>query len=539
VSVAGAIPPDGRMTVRYRRTSDIEWTNALPLLHINPRWIARGAPIAPIDSFAGTIFDLVPGTSYDVELTLHVPNESPHSITSRAVTRALPPVAAAPTRIVKPGDSLKKAFSTLRPGDVLELADGVYDVKHLVLESSGTESDPIVIRGHSRTKVILHALAHRALTITNASHITLENMTIEGSGVDSQTAASSIGIAFWNGAIQENITVRGLDVRGVDRAIIASGTTRGTLVYDNDLRGNNHWTAEFVESSRTWNDDGIRLPGEGNCAFENTLYGFGDSFSVMNRVHSAGIYYYRNRIEMTGDDAFEADYGTRNLAFYDNYITNAATFLSLDPLWGGPLYAFRNIVVNTIRGPFKLNAKNSGFLIYNNTIVRSKSKTGWGWLQFNNGALTNWAYQNNVFVYRGNDQLLINQSHGNNPIDFTNNAWFPDGRVRWTSTGGSYRSLAEARAHLPPTTPVFGASTHRHEHDIALASEPFATPIVLGSDHLTEVTATTVPALRPDSPAHQAGTPLPNITDGYSGTAPDMGAIIAGRSIPNWGAKRP
>jgi hypothetical protein len=32
---------------------------------------------------------------------------------------------------------------------------------------------------------------------------------------------------------------------------------------------------------------------------------------------------------------------------------------------------------------------------------------------------------------------------------------------------------------------------------------------------------------------------LPNITDGHSGNAPDIGAVIDGRKSPRWGAKRP
>lgn len=133
---------------------------------------------------------------------------------------------------------------------------------------------------------------------------------------------------------------------------------------------------------------------------------------------------------MTGDDAFEADYATRNIGFYDNYITNSATFLSLDPLWGGPLYCFRNVSINTFRGPFKFNNTNSGFMIYNNTIIRTEEPKGWGWVQYNNGALRNWSYRNNILINRGGGwQLLAIESSGNDPIDFTHNAWLPDGSV--------------------------------------------------------------------------------------------------------------
>src|SRR5690606_6587521 len=134
----------------------------------------------------------------------------------------------------------------------------------------------------------------------------------------------SQGISFWDGATQEYLTIRDVAIEGVDKGIVASATLRGVLVYNSTLTGNNEWTEEFLHSNLTWNDDGIRVPGEGNAVFENTLHGFGDSFAVEAGVHSAGVYFYRNRVTMTGDDAFEGDYSTRNVAFYDNYITNSA-----------------------------------------------------------------------------------------------------------------------------------------------------------------------------------------------------------------------
>jgi hypothetical protein len=535
-----AVAADSRVTIRYRRAVDTDWRVGHPLLRINPDWVTGGAPEAPVDSFAGAIFDLTPGTAYDVEITLDEPGQTAQTLIERITTRALPGAAPSATANASPSDDLQASFDALGPGDVLELADGTYEVDGLFLASSGTETAPIYIRGQSRTGVVLHASSGSVLQLQEASHVVIENLTLEGSGTDSGTDASSRGVAFWDGATQENVTIRGVDMRGVDQAVVASGTTRGTLVYDCDLRGNNVWTQPFIETNLTWNDDGVRLPGEGNCAFENTLRGFGDSFAVTNGVHSAAVYFYRNRIEMTGDDSFEADYGTRNLAFYDNNITNAATFLSLDPLWGGPLYCFRNVVVNTMRGPFKLNNTNSGFLVYSNTIVRTQGTTDWGWVQFNNGDLRNWAYRNNLLVYRGSgSQLLAIESGANDPIDFTNNAWFPDGSVWWSSSGGSFSSVGGARTGLPATTPVFGTSSARHEGDVVTTSDPFAAPITLGGDHLTEVTTMATPSLRSGANVQNAGVELPNITDGFTGSAPDIGAVIAGRPVPHWGASRP
>lgn len=534
-----ALPMESYATVRYRAVSESAWHDAHPLLRIRPEWIAAGAPRAPVDAFAGSIFDLRPGQAYEVEITIAEPGQPSQMVRTIATTRSLPALAPGATVTAVVSDDLQAKLDALRPGDVLELANGTYEVEGLHLASSGTESDPIYIRGASREGVVLHDATGNVLQLQQAAHVLIENLTISGSGTDSGTDASSRGIAFWNGATQEFITIRGVDIIGVDQGIVSPGAVRGILVYDSVLRGNNVWTMDFIETNHTWNDEGIQVAGEGNCVFENTIHGFGDALSWKNGVHAAGNYVYRNRITMTGDDALEADYATRNIGFYDNYITNVATFLSLDPLWGGPLYCFRNIVVNTFRGPFKLNNTNSGFLIYNNTIVRTEGKTGWGWVQFNNGALRSWSYRNNILLYYGaTGRLLANEATGNDPIDFTHNAWYPDGAVWWTSTGGSFRSLDATRTGLRATMPLFGTSTSRHEHDILSEENPFVSAIVLGADHLTEYTGNTVPVLSTSAHAKNAGVEIPNITDGHSGSAPDMGAIIEGRVVPRWGAVR-
>jgi hypothetical protein len=536
--VGRTLAEESRVDVRYKHVGETELRDAHPLLRIRPEWSAEGAPVAPVDSFAGSIFDLSPGEAYDIEVTLTEPGSGDQTFTTVVTTRALPPAAPAATDHVGPGDDLQAAFDALEPGDVLELADGTYEVSGLFLARSGTEREPIYVRGASRAGVVLYASESRVLQLQEASHVVIENMTLTGSGEDSGTDASSVGVQFWDGAVQEFVTLRGLDVRGVDQGFIGYGTMRSVLVYDNDLRGNNVWNADFIETNLTWNDDGITTPGEGNAVFENTLHGFGDSFAVRDGVESAAVHFYRNRITMTGDDAFEGDYGTRNLSFYDNFVTNSSTLLSLDPLWGGPLYCFRNVAINTVRGPFKLNNTNTGFFIYNNTIVRTEGTTEWGWVQFDNGGLRGWAFVNNVLVYRGSSgNLLAIESSDNDPIDFHHNAWFPDGAVWWSSSGGSFASIAEAREGLPASTPLFGDFATRHEGDVITTSDPFAPAIDLGADHLTEVSVER-PAIAAGATPESSGVAIANVTDGFSGAAPDMGAIIEGRALSAVGANR-
>jgi hypothetical protein len=259
-------------------------------------------------------------------------------------------------------------------------------------------------------------------------------------------------------------------------------------------------------------------------------------------ANCATSHFYRNDILMTGDDAIEVDYGIRNITFYDNRIHNSATFISLDPLFGGPFIASRNISINTVRGPFKFNSQNSGHFIYNNTIVRttgSYALTGQmsaeaGWYQANNGPQRGFAYQNNLLIYRGiGNQTIRLDNPGYSNFDFSHNSWYPNAIFQWPEN--RYSNLAAAFTSLPTTTPLFSTFTNRHQNDNISEVDPFATDIVLGPNYRTQITTIYTPVLSPGSAPTNNGVVIPNVTDGFSGAAPNRGAILSGRPLPQWG----
>ena len=44
-------------------------------------------------------------------------------------------------------------------------------------------------------------------------------------------------------------------------------------------------------------------------------------------------------------------------------------------------------------------------------------------------------------------------------------------------------------------------------------------------------------SLRPGTPAEDKGLVLPNVTDGYAGAGPDLGALERGRPAPHYGPR--
>ncbi len=538
--VTGTLPQTATAAVRYKQSNSSTWITGHPLYRIRPDYSLRPNKGSVPDAFAWPIIDVNPGTTYDIEVT--VKNGDATAVqTLRHTTRALPGRADAPNKIVPAGSSnaaIRTIINGLNPGDVLEFENGTY-AGNLIINRSGTTDRPIYIRGKSRDGVVLSATNGSVLQFQSASNIIIENLTLKGSGVDSHNSASSRGIEFWSGAsMQKRVTVRNVTMTGVDVGIKAYREISEFLAYDNTLVGNNTWTPSMIDTNATWNDDGINIAGFGNSAFNNTLKGFGDSLALDPQqwaTDSVGIHFYRNEIISGGDDGFEADGAHRNISFYDNRLTNTMTLLSLDALFGGPLVAARNISINTGRGPFKFNNKNSGQFIYNNTIIRTTDRNGWGWIQYNNGAQNAWGYRNNILIHQGTGRLFGIESAGQEVIDFTNNSWYPNAGVWWSNSGGSYTNLADAYTRLPARTPLFSGTTKRHEQDTITTINPWTTSITLGNDYKTEITAKYVPTLASGSAPKNSGAVIPNITNGYSGSAPDRGAIISGRSLPLWG----
>lgn len=537
--VKGELSSAATAAVRFKGADD-KWIAAHPLHRIDVAHAQKSPADALADAFAGVITGLVPGAAYTVEVTVKL-SDATAVKTLNVTTRALPEKAGAPTTTLAAGSTAQQILAAVngaKPGDVIQLSNGMYTIEPLQLKVSGTAEKPVYFRGESRAGAILKCPKGSILKLLQVSDLVIENMTLEGSKADSGTAASSKGVDCWDGAQQARVTLRNLTLDGVDMGIIGWRNLEQFLIYDNTLNGNNVWTEEFIQSNKTWNDDGIRIPGLGNVAFNNTLTGFGDSFAVNSNCRNNGIHFYRNDVRMTGDDAYEGDYGVRNTTFYDNRIHNSATMTSFDPIHGGPAFVFRNIAINVGRSPYKFNSKNTGHFVYNNTIVRTDgwgSGKGWGWNQSNNGPQVSWAYRNNILIYRGAGNLMAMEAGGQNPVDFTHNAWFPDKSVWWTGTGGSYPNLAAAKAKLSPTKALFGAATQRHEGCVITESDPFADDIKLGENHLTQITTFYTPKLSDGSAPRGKGAPIPGITDGFTGDAPDMGAIITGVAIPQWG----
>ena len=524
VPVAGDDDYDSTATIEYRRAGTNIWSSGLPLLRVRPELTSEETTpgqyglLVPAEQFAGSIFRLVPATNYEIRITVTDPDGGNRVQIVNATTRPLPRSNPAVPRIVAVTSTaeLTSAINQALAGDVIELAPGTYSGS-ITIDSDGTETNPIIIRGSNRDTVIIDASGSTYGVTIWGSHVYLENVTVTG---------STWGARAYD---TEGVVIQQSRFTDISRGINAkSGVNRNFYICDNILEGSHSWPNV---SSSTWNDEGITISGEGHTVCFNTLSGFGDALGLAHStdIPNIAIDFYGNDVLWTGDDAFELDFAHRNVRAFDNRATNVGMGVSLQPVWGGPVYIFRNVFLNIAKSAYKLNNDPSGFFIFHNTSARSLGTGNWGAYAWTS---LGYAQADGDPAYAGNFQFKNNILFGlSNPAHVTTdlileeidyNGWSPDGTFRFDDTWVNF-------ADLQTDSPY-------ENNGLILNADTFATPLVLPQDYTT-FWANTDASLNQNSNAVDAGQRLPNINDGYVGAGPDIGALERGAPAPDYGVR--
>ena len=93
-----------------------------------------------------------------------------------------------------------------------------------------------------------------------------------------------------------------------------------------------------------------------------------------------------------------------------------------------------------------------------------------------------------------------------------------------------------------PSLAVYSAETHQDTHSVLLDYDTFQhVPMLDAQDVKTVQNLYDAKdldfRLKPGSAAVDRGAVIPNITDGYSGNAPDLGALESGQPMPHYGPR--
>jgi hypothetical protein len=531
--------------VEYRKAGAPAWRAGFPLFRVE-----RGAHVrekigsridVPADGwlFAGSVLLLEPATAYELRLTLV---ESQGGKTAkrtaagvsrvlRAQTRAEPRVpAGGRMRHVIPGSGggrgteadpyrgLAAAHSASAPGELFLIHKGTY-AGPWVVNRSGTAAKPIVwaaagdgpavIDGQgSSTELPAHAIEASGthdvwflgLTVQNAHH----------------------GVTFHDSA---RIVVRDCHIQRVEYGMNAVRDTRAVaqdhFVSDNLIEGPSTWPrSKGIENAR-----GIQITGEGHVLCYNRIRGFADAIDTLSSARCAAIDIHNNDLSELTDDGIELDFSERNNRCFLNRLTNVFQGISMQPVHGGPVYVFRNVIYNVAAEPFKLHNSPSGCLIFHNTIVKQGPpsvlmtpepvRNSWTRNNLFLGTEANYAFETNAKMV---DCDFDYDGFGGGPFKLF---------LKWN--GVRYGTLDEARRKAP----VF---KHAVLVDAATAFGSGARP----PEDVARAVANAIDLrLSPRSRAVDAGQPLTGFNDGYHGKAPDLGAYELGDPLPHYGPREP
>jgi hypothetical protein len=267
------------------------------------------------------------------------------------------------------------------------------------------------------------------------------------------------------------------------------------------------------------------------------------------------IDFYNNYMTNFHDNAFEIDGSMHNVRVMRNMMLNSASHpFCNQPSLGGPTYWIRNIAYHAPGGSTRLTTGSAGVLFYNNTILTETSA----------GSAGNVHWRNNLMLGENSAPgiLAVNTTTNYSSSDYNGFRLNPGAPVafQWNSPPwnvpadyGGLRRAGPGRGAPAPNpaleTRQFGSleeysrATHQDEHSLTLEYDVFVNvPRLDAKDKATVQKLYKAEdldfRLKPGSAAIDRGVVLPNITDNFSGQAPDLGALEVGQAPPHYGPRQ-
>jgi hypothetical protein len=508
------------ISVRYREVGAASFIDGPPLLRVMPETVAVAVP----QQLAGSVFDLKPGTDYEIELHAVDPDGGVDEITLVPVsTRPVPrsePKTPVPVAASNEGE-LKAALAAAQPGHVITIKNGTYTGEFSIL-ASGTPDDPIVIRGESQDGVILNGANCAGCNVLEVygSYVHVEKMTLE---------SAVRAIRFQGDGAKGNVARR-LHIRDVVHGIGSKPNQEAFTICDNTIEGRLAWPWPFgADATSHWDDQGVAMDGDGHVVCHNVIRGFGDPM-ISRKLLARSIDFYGNDIA-EAQDGTELDAGAGNMRCFHNRFTNVMAGISIQPVHGGPAYVLRNVVINGADEVVKLKSlggtqEPSGALIYHNTFVSPKIALN---LQT---PITqhNFVVENNIFM--GPEALAgqrtVEWTAKINKGVFDYNGYYPDGGF-WLGVVNGSNVLADSFASLM-------AGGIFEMNGALLDGATFASGAKGPADQMALATPVDV-TLAAASKALDRGLSLPGINTKFAGKGPDLGALEAGCPTPQYGPR--
>jgi hypothetical protein len=212
--------------------------------------------------------------------------------------------------------------------------------------------------------------------------------------------------------------------------------------------------------------------------------------------------------------------------------------LSTQPALGGPIYFIRNIVYNAPEGgALKLTANSAGVLVYNNTLLSEAHQMGPASnLHFRNNLILGQGAWPEVFSVETFTPWSTSDFNGFSPVAAGSSLFV------WAAPAGAaadYNARAARPVQSFAALKSYSERTGQDSHSRMLDWSIFrkATPPLQGDPTRLYHPEDYDFSLTANSAAIDAGVLLPGVTDGYTGSAPDLGALEFGQPVPAYGPR--
>jgi hypothetical protein len=287
----------------------------------------------------------------------------------------------------------------------------------------------------------------------------------------------------------------------------------------------------------------VKVYGKGHVICYNRFSHFHDAVCVDTHGLPEGpdqkcvsIDIYGNDIFNMSDDFIESDGGCHNIRVFGNRGFNSYhASLSAQPVFGGPVYFIRNILYHTPGTTLKFMIRPAGIFLYNNTFCAETNIHG-----FSNGH-----FRNNLFMGPDVNAPALSGATFTTYSSLDYNGYRAKKSAvpyRWGSPAGPEMNHSDREELVfkdSKSLKEFSAATGYEIHGIELEYDIFekaGIPDPAKRGHVYPVAGFDF-RLRKGSKAIDAGCILPNITDGYTGNAPDLGALEYGGNGLHFGPR--
>ena len=270
----------------------------------------------------------------------------------------------------------------------------------------------------------------------------------------------------------------------------------------------------------------------------------------MWHLRPVAIDFYNNVMTNFHDNPFEIDGGMHNVRVMRNLILNSASHAFCNqPSIGGPTYWIRNIAYHLPGGSIRMTGGSAGVLFYNNTILSETALASASNVHFTNNLFL--GEQSAPAIFESNTLTNYSSSDYNGfrpnpgaPFSFAWNSPPLDRRADYSTltVAAAERDSVALQTRRFSTLDEYARVSGQDRHSVLVDYDVFVkVPPLDARDRATVQKVYKADdldfRLKPGSAAVDRGLALSNITDGFAGSRPDLGALEVGQPLPHYGPR--